>query len=254
MPRRGPLVSLTLLSIALFASWRAEHAVYGLDGLGWISAPRWCVPLGVCAFVGWLVVAVASLPRTSGIGARTALVAVALGLAYVAIPFFEFVLRVRYVTGPFAIFWIDHPYRDPRVPIGIATLTTLLTFGIGSVFGVRAPVWMLSSSLALVLGAGAWGRGLLPFFTRNDDFIEVVKHGTAIPFVVFGLGLPWTVRPGPTPLARPHPGSSSGREDPNPYRAPERLTRGFRSPCFRVLCAGRSSRRAPSWVRFCPRR
>lgn len=202
-PRFGPTVSLVGVSLASAGLWRAEHASYGWDGLLWLSVPRWCVPVGVGVFVAWLTwVAPARGWR------RAALAASACALALVALPAFEATLRLAFVVGPGAEFVGGSALRDPRVPLAVAALATVAPFGIARAVGVRLPGWTALPSLVLVLGAGVWGGHLLPLFTDHDGFVEVVKHGVAIPFVVCGLGLPWTAAwdpsagPAPTASAR----------------------------------------------------
>lgn len=165
------------LALATTALWRAETAWHGWEGLLWVGYTHWAVPIGAAMFLTW----VATSPMARIHGHRW-------GLIGLAVPFAAFTLW----TQSWALRGALARFGNPLL-LGIAVANTVFmapnAFAIGRVTRHPLPWWSLVASTALVTLH-------LPLASLlfGIDAVHAVKTGLSIPFVVIGLGLPWTAR------------------------------------------------------------
>jgi hypothetical protein len=179
MPSLHPrhLAELVALSVLLTVLWRVELGWHGWHGLIWVGVTHWAVPIGAGLFLAWLL--------------RTEMARVhghRWGLLGLALPFALFTLW----TQSYALRGALARFGNPLL-LGIAAANTLgmapVAFAIGRVTRHPLPWALLLPSTLLVAGHLLWAQLLF-----GVDLVHAVKTGLSIPFVVFGLGLPWTAR------------------------------------------------------------
>lgn len=195
MPDHGlhprSVAELFALALALTLLWRVELEWHGWHGLIWVGYTHWAVPIGAALFLGW--VSRTEMARVHGHR---------WGLIGLAVPFAVFTLW----TQSFALRGALARFGNPLL-LGIAAANTLFmapsAFAIGRLTRHPLPWWTLPVSWFLVAG-----HLFLASVVFGIDLIHAVKTGWSIPFVVFGLGLPWTARAGALATVEP-PGSAS---------------------------------------------
>ncbi|GEP46427.1 hypothetical protein BGE01nite_57180 [Brevifollis gellanilyticus] len=190
----APTIVLLLLALAARLAWRWEMEwAWEVKKMGWLSHFFWAVPAAVAAFIGWAVWA-------ASVGRRwlliAALVVLAVGCAWIswrAILNYTVFERTR-LMGWDATFMRDHMIHVHRMQLlaiamwaAIPVLFALTCKWFGARIswlraGFSAALFVLSWPLAMI---AALFFELIP----HDDPIQVLKSGTAIPFLIFSLGL-----------------------------------------------------------------
>ncbi len=189
------LAQLAVLCLLGGVLWRVEVEYHGWEGLIWLSYFHWAIPVGVAAFVCWI-----AFSALAPAGARRVLfILVAAAYAAWSLPLLAMTLNIAFTIGPEWVLlvgvspWGDYLrpalYAIVAIPAGAFLLARLL--------GARLPWRMLPVSVVLAALAGPAAIAALAIIDPNHaDDIHAVKTGAAVPFVLFALGIPWTVRAG----------------------------------------------------------
>ena len=184
---------LTLVGLSLFCwgLWYAEVAWHGWEGLTWISYFHWAVPTSVMFFIVWL-------RWTIGEPAKPLLFWPGLLLyLFIGLPVYEFTASVSFNAGPGAFLnLIVHGFEQSHFRwyfMGLHSLIPIVLFVFLRSIGCARLNWTLLSISWIGFGASfVLGLLLAPFIHHGyDDLVHVFKVGSAIPFIVFFLGLPY---------------------------------------------------------------
>lgn len=195
---RAELAVLALIALISGVAWRLELELRsGWASLEWVRVFHWAVPLGVLAFIAWVVL-VSRVRRPSWFSLALGAFAC---VAYVAV---DAALRFLFATGPAAmaqlalsegelerLWWL----RAAGVPLGWA-LIPLAFCVLCRAFGVR--VRLAAALASAVLFTASWPLAIAVrtvFEHRGSpDLIHALKSGFVIPFLMLSLGLPLLAR------------------------------------------------------------
>lgn len=191
----APTIVLLLLSLAACLAWRWEMEwAYEVKKVEWLNHFFWAVPAAVAAFIGWAVWA-ASVQRRWLLMA--ALVVLAGGSAWIAR---QAILECTMFERTRLLWWDPTIMRDHLIRVYHAQyLATLMWAAIPVLFaltcrGFGARISWLRAGFSAALFVLSWPLAMIAalFFELipHDDPIQVLKSGTAIPFLIFSLGLP----------------------------------------------------------------
>ena len=196
-PHLPSVAQLLALGLAAGALWRLEVELHGWEGLLWLGYPHLAVPAGAALFLAWVLRSPLAPTgrRRVGFALYAALyAAVALGgleqALTLAFGFADAEDWAMLAGSPLRTFLFPAVTSILAAPLGAFLLATSL--------GVRLAWPLLPVSVALAALAGPAAVAALSVLDPNHaDGIHAVKTGAAVPFAVWGLGVPWVFRRSP---------------------------------------------------------
>lgn len=182
------IISLGVIALLAGGMWLFEVLYKGWYGLIWLEYFHKAIPFITLFFMVWVL----AVSQVKPFSKKVLFFCVLAGLSFVWTFLTSTVLTYTFYVG------------FPPVSISIRLLSIpwfiagpFIYFFVLERFGIIIPIW--KKAISAVLYAGSLPFGLAILFVVSFlgfipsswvDFIHVVKTGAAVPFVVFGLGLP----------------------------------------------------------------
>lgn len=188
---RHPRTTLWLIALLSGIAWRAELELRtGWASLQWIGQFHWAIPVGVLAFILWVL----SVTRVQRLWAfATVLMFYSVG-AYVIM---DCLLKTAFgrviVLGDEGMDAIVRRIATEKLVCFLLIALLPLSFALlCRLFGVRVRLLpVLASAILFML---SWPLATYAFFYLENhgdpDFIHALKSGYVIPLLILSLGLP----------------------------------------------------------------
>ena len=184
---------LTLIVISIFCSllWLFEVIIHGWDGLIWITYFHFSVPISIFIVISWLAFS-AQHTFISSIKFIKILViyAITMYLAY------DYCLVLHFVGGPRSILYIsDYNCRVNNILIFPLIFLTPISFHYLIRFTtVKVSHFRIALSTILFSISPFIGLLILVSTTDYNDYIHVVKSGSAIAPMILSLCFPYVFK------------------------------------------------------------
>ena len=180
---------LLVLAVLSGVSWRAELEFRGgWEGLAWLHYFHWVVPVGVLAFIAWVL-------WTTRVRRPVCFALALLAFGVVGYALVELGFSLFFAMGPSGMstvrglggaFWVLE-----CLPLGWALLPAAFLL-VCRAFGARVTVIASVASTALFIASwplAVWVRGHFESL-GSANLIHALKSGFVIPWLVLALGLP----------------------------------------------------------------
>ena len=185
------ILTLCVISLWCWGIWLSEVLIHGWDGLIWISYFHVAVPISFFFVTGWLSFAIQNtLPM------RLKSMGIMFGYAAVMYLAYDYCLVWYFISGPSGVMH----YFDPNYHIKSALIYPLLILTPVSFHYVvgftttKTSHFRIAFSTALFAASPVIGLILLMLTTRYDDYIHVIKSGSAIVPMILSLCFPYAIK------------------------------------------------------------